>query len=280
MRLLQYITEKLIIIGKGENYGQIVFLAGGAGSGKGFAAKNFMEYNKFKVRDVDEWKRIFIKIDKIRGGYPELRGLDLRKPDDVFKVHDVIKKMGIKDHTLDIMLNDMRGGILPNIMFDITLKDKDDVTDILPLLLEAGYEAKNIHIVWVLTDFQMAVRNNDGRDRIVPEDILLKTHVGAAKTVTEILRGDSRMINNRKLVDGQIDVILNNPTNTVYFEGHGPKDGKSVVIKDFKYIRIKKQGKAPEGDREIRQELADWITDNIPETDDTREMRNYKLEDK
>ena len=33
------------------------FLAGGAGSGKGFAIANFMEKEKFKIRDVDEWKK-------------------------------------------------------------------------------------------------------------------------------------------------------------------------------------------------------------------------------
>ena len=31
------LEEKLIVYGGGKRYGQIVFLAGGAGSGKGFA---------------------------------------------------------------------------------------------------------------------------------------------------------------------------------------------------------------------------------------------------
>ena len=52
----QFLTEKLILISNGKKYGQIVFLVGGAGSGKGFALANFMEKEKFKVRDVDEWK--------------------------------------------------------------------------------------------------------------------------------------------------------------------------------------------------------------------------------
>ena len=57
--LLEYrqLEEKLILFNNGARYGQIVFLAGGAGSGKGFAIKNFMEGNKFKIRDVDEWKK-------------------------------------------------------------------------------------------------------------------------------------------------------------------------------------------------------------------------------
>ena len=54
------LIEKQIIIGKGKRYGQVVFMAGGAGSGKGFAIRNFIEGEKFKVRDVDEWKKSFI----------------------------------------------------------------------------------------------------------------------------------------------------------------------------------------------------------------------------
>ena len=38
----QELEEKLILFNGGKNYGQIVFMAGGAGSGKGFAIQNFM----------------------------------------------------------------------------------------------------------------------------------------------------------------------------------------------------------------------------------------------
>ena len=52
----QHLEEKVIVLGRGARYGQVVFLAGGAGSGKGFAISNFLEGTKFKVRDVDAWK--------------------------------------------------------------------------------------------------------------------------------------------------------------------------------------------------------------------------------
>ena len=45
------LEEKLILFNGGKNYGQVVFMAGGAGSGKGFAIKNFLEGNKFKIRE-------------------------------------------------------------------------------------------------------------------------------------------------------------------------------------------------------------------------------------
>jgi hypothetical protein len=53
MLFYQQLDEKLIMYNQGKRYGQVVFLAGGAGSGKGFAQKEFMEADKFKVFDVD-----------------------------------------------------------------------------------------------------------------------------------------------------------------------------------------------------------------------------------
>jgi hypothetical protein len=115
----QYLEEKLILYGQGKKYGQIVFLAGGAGSGKGFAISNFMEKEKFKIRDVDEWKKSFIKMADLQDKHPEIKGLNLKNPKDVYKIHMFVKKLGIKDKSLDIMLADANTDRLPNIMFQI-----------------------------------------------------------------------------------------------------------------------------------------------------------------
>ena len=174
----QLLDEKLIMFNQGKNYGQVVFMAGGAGSGKGFAQSKFMEKNKFKVRDVDEWKKAFMKLskdprfsnyhavvkrnekgrvlgvdvlkDKPKLDYTDtkfmdvilLGDLDLKNPDHVFILHLSVKKLGIKNKTLDLNLSDLKKGTLPNILFDVTLKDMDDITDVLPTLKEVGYDAK------------------------------------------------------------------------------------------------------------------------------------------
>ena len=96
----QQLDEKLILLSNGKKYGQICFLAGGAGSGKGFAAANFMEREKFKVRDVDEWKKALLRMADIQDHpeewakklatgtqfkpekWAEIKGLDLTKPED------------------------------------------------------------------------------------------------------------------------------------------------------------------------------------------------------
>ena len=79
----QYLEEKLIMYNQGKRYGQIVFLAGGAGSGKGFAIDNFMEGEKFKVRDVDEWKKAFIKLADTKNMYPEIIDNGINNPTEM-----------------------------------------------------------------------------------------------------------------------------------------------------------------------------------------------------
>src|SRR5210317_1572140 len=61
----EQIDEKLITFSNRAPYGQIVFMAGGAGSGKGFAISNFIDSAGFKVRDVDEMKSAVGKLDQL-----------------------------------------------------------------------------------------------------------------------------------------------------------------------------------------------------------------------
>lgn len=263
--MVEFLQEKLIVYNGGKKYGQVVFLAGGAGSGKGFALSNFMEKEKFKVRDVDEMKLAFLKLDKLTGKYPEVRGLNLKKPEDVFKLHTFVSDKKIKDKTLTNLLKDVKSDRLPNIVFDITAKDLGAITKVIPLLQSVGYDARNIHITWILTNFEVAVKNNAGRDRVVPKDILLKTHVGAANTMSEIAFKNAIP---RSMVDGGIYVVLNNRNNTIiYTDANGKplKNAKvSMHVKDFTYMQLKKPGKAPENREDVKNQLKGWIDANAP----------------
>lgn len=263
--MADFLQEKLIQYNNGKRYGQVVFLAGGAGSGKGFALSNFMEKEKFKVRDVDEMKGAFLKLDKLTGKFPEIRGLDLRKPDDVFKLHTFVSDKGIKDRTLQLLLQDKDRSRLPNIVFDITAKSLTDITKVVPLLQKVGYDARDIHITWILTNYEVAVKNNAGRSRVVPADILLKTHVGAANTMSEIIFKNAVP---RTLVDGGIYVVLNNRNNTIVWTDEAGKPIKnakvSMHVKDFTYMQLKKPGKAPENKASVKDQLLGWIKSNAP----------------
>ena len=272
LREYQQLDEKLIIVGKGKRYGQIMFLAGGAGSGKGFAITNFLEGDKFKVRDVDEWKKGLLKINSLKKKWPEIKGLNLREPKDVYKLHMFVKDKGIKDKTLDKMLGDARQtgaakkGTLPNILFDMTLKDINEIKNVMPQLIETGYDKRNIHLTWVLTNYHVAVKNNADRARVVPSDILLQTHEGAAKTMVDIIRGKTPTG-----LDGAVNVILNNRENTIPFTDSQDKiikgsKSKQIVVKDFTYLNMKKEGKKFNNINAIQKQLFSWISKNVPKT--------------
>ena len=262
----EILNEKLITYGNRKPYGQIVFMAGGAGSGKGFAISNFVDSSSFKKRDVDEMKKqlqilnrlgkldikTIIKkhgknikpkdldlINKIESDGYRLQNLNLKNPDHVYALHILVKAMGIKDNSLANLLSGKDNPeTLPNILFDITAKDVTDITKVLPMLKNAGYKADNIHLTWVLTNYVTAMVNNKSRSRMVPEDILLKTHEGASNTIWGLITKALP-----KGMNGRVDVILNNPQHTVYLKGADGKDlEKTQSIKKVK-LDIDKDGK-------------------------------------
>lgn len=278
LKFRQYLEEKLIMYGQGKRYGQIVFLAGGAGSGKGFAISNFMEKEKFKIRDVDEWKKGFLKLAQTRKQFSELKGLQLRNPKDVYKLHMFVKEKGIKDKSLDLLLRDSNTDRLPNIMFDITMKDASDIGDVLPKLIETGYNPKNIHLTWVLTNYAVAIVNNRNRERVVPEDIMLLSHEGAAKSMYDVIKGKLP-----RGLNGAVRVILNNRENTIpYVDPETKKPMKTeqgdILVKDFTYLTFKKEGKSMGPESGVKKQLLGWISSNVPKTKLTRDMTQLEEE--
>lgn len=286
------LEEKLILYNNGAKYGQVVFLAGGAGSGKGFAISNFMQGENFKIRDVDELKIAFQKLDDlgkftmdellkkygdkiserdmnfiqknvIDKGF-SLKDLNLKTPEHVYSLHVMVRATGAKNKTLDLLLDGAAQNTLPNILIDSTFADMDDMSSYIPKLLKAGYETKNIHVTWVLTNYEIAIKNNKKRARVVPEDILLKTHKGAAQTVFALVKSGFP-----KEVDGGVYVVLNNPENTMFIvdpkTGQHYKDIKgNKVVGNFMYLTLKKPGKSMTNDAGVRKELYNWIKGNVP----------------
>jgi len=203
-----------------------------------------------------------------------IKDLDLTKAEDVYKLHVFVDKLGIKDKTLNQMLDGMeKPEILPNIMFDITAAKPNDIAKFMPKLLMSGYNPANIHIVWILTNYKIALSNNldPSRGRIVPEDIMLFTHKGAAQTMYDYIGGYGKKL----AINGQICVVLNNRENTIYYGDTNKTErissitGKKNdgVIKDFKYLTLKDRGKKIKKEKSVQKQLYRWIVDNIPTGD-------------
>ena len=289
----EQIDEKLITFSNRASYGQIVFMAGGAGSGKGFAIDNFIDAAGFKVRDVDEMKKAVGKLDQLgkfsidkwfkkygnklkpdeRAHVEEFvvgKGMtisdvasDLKNPNNVAALHYIVDAMGLKDAWLINMLKGKSNKeTLPNLLFDITAKKVSSITDVIKPLIDAGYDSKNIHLIWVLTKYSIAVEQNKDRDRVVPDDILLNTHEGAAKTIWGILTSTLP-----KGLNGRIDVILNNRENTVTYKDSKGNEMKGAV-KGFLSLPIKKQGGGILPEKLWKSKLYKWLVDNGPKTVD------------
>lgn len=308
---VQSLQEKLIVLNGGAKYNQVVFLAGGGGSGKGFAAQNFMQSDLFKIRDVDAMKssfielnRLFQEISKLKpcngrtyndphphkfGGldcnpYSELQGIDLRQPGDVFALHAFVDKLGVKDKSLKAMMQavNQANGNRPNIMFDITAKDVKSISNAingdgkLPGLLDIGYQPENIHLVWILANYSVAVERNAKRSRVVPDDVLLQTHEGAANTMFRVLQGHLP-----SGLNGGVYVVLNRDLNPEDFYPDSQNKSKqssvsvirpASVVKDFTYIKYKDAGHPMMPHEAVQQQIYDWITSNIPKTHGTEHI--------
>ena len=318
----EQLDEKLITFSNRSPYGQIVFMAGGAASGKGYAIDNFIDAAGFKVRDVDEMKKAVGKLDQLgkfsvdkwykkygnklkpkdKAHIEEFvlgKGMtiadvasDLKNPNNVMSLHLIVDAMGLKDKWLINMLKGKQNKeTLPNLLFDITAKKVGSITSVIKPLVDAGYDSKNIHLIWVLTNYHLAVTQNKERSRVVPDDILLLTHEGAAKTIWSILTSGVP-----KGLNGRIDVILNNRENTLYWvkpsvrksDDDGKKFGMSKslkgdnvkvgVVAGFKSLPIKKQGGGITPEKEWKTQLHKWVLDNGPKTVDLRKPLDTQME--
>lgn len=255
------LDEKQIQYGNNANYGQVVFFAGGAGSGKGFAISNFIDKNKFKVWDVDDLKLKMVKMPSLLRKYPELADLKLSNPQDVSQLHAICAAERIPEKQLEMWIGNFHDATtLPNLLFDMTFKNTSNMKWALPLLLNAGYKPHNIHVTWVLTNFKIAITNNRSRARRVSDLVMLQTHTGAALTMKSFL--DEGL---PKEINGSFTIILNNPEETIYYDDNA----KTKLVKDFTYIKVKDAGKPmpafEEMDAKIKDTIIGWVLKNSPE---------------
>lgn len=273
--LKKYLEERLVIVGGGKRYGQVIFLAGGSGSGKGFAIDNFIHSMDYKIFDPDALKKNILKWNEITKKYPELLGKDMKNPKDVEFVHLFIRdRLGWDKKMIDMFLaaNRTDKATLPNIIFDKTLKDTDELKELVPQLLKAGYKKEDIHLVWVLTNYKIALQMNTTRDRTVPVTVLIKTHTGVAETMKNFLFANYPS----HLINGDAFIILGGKENTWFIKP--PKDApktrqqvlggavlpKPQVVSEFKYIKVKDSGHDFTPSTALSNIILRWILDNSP----------------
>ena len=264
------IDEKLITFGKRPypNFGQIVILAGGAGSGKGFVLNTLLGIEG-NVLDVDALKALAIGSTKLAARIEQetgvnIKDLNLNDSENVKKMHEILADVyGITKANQQRIFT---GALAapeerkPNLIFDVTLKDIAKLETITRNAQNLGYKKNNIHVVWVLNDVEMAKQQNLERDRVVPSEILLTTHEGAAITMARIMNMGSSLTN---YLNGDMYIVFNKrgeDTTTI----SSPNGG--MYILDANYLQVKKKGKRIMNASDLTDEIRNKIRDYTPDT--------------
>lgn len=142
---------------------------------------------------------------------------------------------------------------LPNLLFDITFQDTWYLENIIPKFIETGYDPKNIHMVWILTDLELAEDRNSKRERVVPVSVTHPIHAGVIKSMLSVLTNKENLI--PKYLNGDI-YIVNNIDMNIPEEGvertqgnitqqyTDSKNKKKYIVKseDMQKVKIKNAG--------------------------------------
>lgn len=249
---------------KQTQFGQIVIMAGGAGSGKGFIKDKLLDIDG-KVFDVDALKTMAMKtpliVKKVKDEYGvDFSQLNLKKPEDVFKLHKIISDIGLEKGGKGAIAKSIIAAHperKPNLIFDVTLKDLKKMADISHYVTELGYDKKNIHVVWILNQIDVAIAQNMERARRVPDDILMDTHKHVSYAMKNVLTGVSQL---RAYMDGKFIIVPNqrNVDSQVVASGRG-----GLYFAKADYYVVKERGSAfipfDELDKELLMKIKKYV---------------------
>lgn len=274
-------------------FNNVLIAAGGAGSGKGFVLNNVLLFNG-KTFDVDALKsnilrfgskeesRIWQEFKNFaeKEGYTKtnLNDLDLKNSKDVGILHEFSKAMGYDDKFKELFFKvASETKNKPNVIFDVTLKEIKSLTGKIKNYIETGeYDKKNVHLVWILNSFDIALKQNEQRARTVDVEIMLETHEGAALTMREILENSEKY---RDVIDGDIWIVPNqvkvdssviqNTGDEIEWKGkkynrNAETKKKNMVIDRYSAICIKKSGQSAMKYEEIEKSLIEKIRKYVP----------------
>ncbi|AFN39434.1 hypothetical protein F485_gp019 [Aeromonas phage CC2] len=262
------LEEKLMVFGKKAypKFNNVLILAGGAGSGKGFVTSKLVGLEGITL-DVDRVKELAMASTKLAGRIKAETGhdiskFDLKKPENVSTLHNLLSDVYKTTKNMD---KRVFNGVLaapedrkPNLIFDVTLKDMGKMAQIAKQVRELGYNKENVHIVWVMNDINVAMKQNAERSRTVPVEILVATHEGASMTFKNLMAmGEGA----RSYADGDWYIAF----NKIGVDSSIAKSGKGgSYVKEANYIRVKQQGKAPMKATELDKQIVNKISDYIP----------------
>lgn len=261
--LNKLLTEKLITLG-GKAYpkeGNVVIFAGGSGSGKGFVKNNLLGIEG-RVLDTDELKKAYMNSKKLRASLQNDYGLDVdnfdfKNPEDVNRLHILLSAKGVDDNRKNVMIKQVKeAAIKPNLIFDVTLSNLTSFNNISNMIAEMGYDKKNVHLVWVITEYHTAMVNNKNRARVVPDIVFKDIHKGVSRTMQELIQ----LPNLPNYLDGDVWLVFNNPDTDTTIE-KSPNGGKTIT--NANYVKLKAAGQSIIPYAQIESSIIDKINQYV-----------------
>lgn len=230
--LFNYIVERKVVNLPKE--GQMVILAGGAGSGKGYATNKYI-LNNFKTFNVDDLKEQYVKwVKNHEEEEDSKREYNFKNAKDVgdlhikvknknwenrekgkffnipAKIYDKVVKLQHEDdakgiiNELESLLDDnniQKRDHLDNIIFDMTAKDDAAIAMAIFYGKTQGYD---ISVVWVVASQDVASSNNQKRSRSIDDKLLRKIHNSCKEFLPKLLGGEypylTKYIDNAYLI--------------------------------------------------------------------------------
>jgi hypothetical protein len=238
-------------------------------SGKGFVTSRLLGIEG-QTFDVDALKSLVLRAPGIKKKIHDELGIDLanfdrshlKDPDTVSKLHDIVSvglNLDKKEKSAffaSVLAGDPERK--PNIIFDVTLSYLQKFDNLIRNVKELGYDPKNVHIVWVVNDVEVALKQNAVRDRVVKPEILINTHKGASQTMADIVNMGNDL---KKYMDGAIVFAF----NKVGVDSELVKSGKGgSYLKDANYFFIKKPGAPVISIDKIADDIRNKIREYVP----------------
>lgn len=286
-----YLGEAGLIINKNDGAypksDQVLIMAGGAGSGKSFILDKLLLFNG-KVFNPDDTLELLLKYGR---KYPnsklaknfkntegkELRQINLKDSSEIELIYDFLSKTGLHLNREAAFFKSVQNeSQKPNIIFDIQMKSIDNIGYINEYAILGKYDPKNIHLVWVLNDVNIALNQNSSRNRNVDTSFLRKSHIGVAQTFNDLIKYTSKW---QKIINGDIWIVFNKAGIDVHTVSSISKktdaDGKTSYtvnthIDDkaehpYFAVHMKERGKPAKSWDQIDKAILDKIKSYVPE---------------
>lgn len=157
----------------------------------------------------------------------------------------------------------------PNVIFDTTFATLEKAKSISKWLDFGGYALYNRHLIWVLNDIEIAIKQNKTRARSVSYEILLNTHTNSALTIKQLMQE-----NNRNYFDGDVYIVFNRLKDTLVdkhevkelYQSSNEKKTYTYELKKYTAFQLKQAGKDWMSIDQIEIQILDKINQYTPDT--------------